>query len=62
VHPKYRYYAVAEKGTFPNVYISTYPDHRLHRILRKGTERSYSSCMFSEDGDKLATVGSSPDF
>ena len=62
IHSSKRYYAVAEKGSSPNVYIYTYPDHKLYRILRKGTERSYSSCTFSQDGDMLATVGSSPDY
>jgi len=62
VHPSRKYYAIAEKGVGPNVYIYTYPDHRLYRILRKGTEKSYSSCTFSTDGEKIATVGSSPDF
>ena len=35
---------------------------KLHRILRQGTERSYSNCAFSEDGAKLSTVGSDPDY
>lgn len=62
VHPNRKFYAVAEKGNLPNVYIYSYPDHKLYRILRKGTEKSYSSCTFSHDGEKVATVGSSPDF
>lgn len=52
---------MAEKGTFPNVYIYD-ASHRLYRILMKGTERSYSNSCFSKDGDKFATVGSSPDY
>ncbi len=62
VHPGKKYYSIAEKGVFPNVYIYTYPDHRLYRILRKGTEKSYSNSNFSYDGDTFATVGSEPDY
>ena len=47
IHPTRKFYAVAEKGTFPNVFVYSYPDHKLYRILRKGTERSYSSSTFS---------------
>ena len=61
VHPSRKYYSVAEKGTFPNVYIYDL-NHRLYRVLEKGTERSYSNSNFSKDGDKFATVGSSPDY
>lgn len=64
MHPSRLYYSVAEKGTFPNVYIYEIKDkkHRLYRILEKGTERSYSNSCFSKDGEKFATVGSSPDY
>lgn len=62
VHPKKCYYAVAEKGNYPNVYIYEYPSQRLYRILRKGTEKSYSSITFSHNGDNVATVGSYPDY
>lgn len=53
---------VCEKGTFPNVLMYEYPSLRLHRVLRKGTERAYSAACFSPDGKKLATVGSFPDY
>jgi WD40 repeat protein len=62
IHSSRKYYAVSEKGNSPNVYIYTYPEHKLYRILRKGTERSFSSCTFSQDGEMMATVGSSPDY
>jgi WD40 repeat protein len=62
VHPEKRYFAIGEKGSWPNVYIYSYPDLRLYRVLRKGTERSFASISWSKDGDKLATVGSDPDF
>lgn len=62
VHPNKKYFAVAEMGQWPNVYIYEYPSLKLYRILRKGTERSYSSICFSGDGELLASVGSDPDY
>ena len=62
VHPAGTYFAVAEKGNSPNVYIYEYPSLRLYRICRKGTEKTYSDVNFSHDGRKLATVGAHPDF
>ena len=35
---------------------------KLYRILRKGTERSYSNADFSMSGTMLATCGSFPDY
>ena len=35
---------------------------KLKRILRKGTERSYSNICFSQIGNRIASVGSAPDF
>lgn len=49
-------------GTFPNIYIYEYPSLKLYRILRKGTERTYSSICFSNDDSLLVTVGGDPDF
>jgi WD40 repeat protein len=49
-------------GQLPNIYIYEYPSLKLYRILRKGTERSYSSVTFSGSGDMLASVGSDPDY
>lgn len=34
VHPSQAYFAVGEKGTKPFIAIYTYPDLKLHRILR----------------------------
>lgn len=78
VHPLKTHFAVAEKGTYPNIYIYAYPSLKLHRILRRGTELSYSSVNFSsklqyliflftffsllDDGLTLASVGSYPDY
>lgn len=58
VHPNKRFFAVAEKGNMPNIYIYDYKDNnRLYRILRKGTEVSYAHISFSKSGSKLASVG-----
>ena len=62
VHPSRKYFAVAEKGPSPNIYIYDYPDLKLYRICRGGTEKAYSHVEFSVNGDKLASVGSSPDY
>ncbi|KAJ3099406.1 hypothetical protein HK100_004893 [Physocladia obscura] len=35
---------------------------KLHRILRGGTTRAYSDVAFNSKGDKLASVGSDPDY
>lgn len=51
MHPSKKYFAVCEKGNFPNVYIYEFPSLKLYRILRKGTERSYSNSIFSTQGD-----------
>lgn len=37
VHPNKKFFAVAEMGVFPNIYIYEYPSLKLYRILRKGT-------------------------
>lgn len=37
VHPKKKHFAVAEKGTSPNIYIYEFPSLKLYRVLRKGT-------------------------
>lgn len=62
VHPSKKYFAVAEKGVFPNIYIYEYPSLKLYRVIRKGTERSFSCIAFSGSGDLLASVGSDPDY
>jgi hypothetical protein len=62
VHPSRNYFAVAEKGDWPNIYVYSYPDLKLYRIMRKGTEKVYSHIEFSNTGTKLASVGNAPDF
>ncbi|XP_069115004.1 cilia- and flagella-associated protein 44-like isoform X2 [Argopecten irradians] len=62
VHPSRKYFAVAEKGSSPNINIFEYPSLKLYRVLRGGTEKSYSYVDFSSDGDLLASQGGNPDF
>jgi WD40 repeat protein len=62
VHPNGNYFVLGGKGMSPNIYIYEYPSKKLYRVLKKGTERAYSSISFSYDGDKLASVGSAPDY
>lgn len=62
VHPSKAFFAVGEKGIKPNITIYRYPSTKVCCVLRNGTELSYSSVVFSQDGEKLASVGGSPDF
>jgi len=62
VHPSRKYFAVSEKGIKPNIIIYQYPSLKIHRILREGTEQAYSNLDFSPSGEKLASIGSYPDY
>jgi hypothetical protein len=62
VHPSNKYFAVAEKGTVPNILVFEFPSLRLHRIMRKGTLEAYSHLSFNPRGDLIASVGCSPDY
>jgi WD40 repeat protein len=62
VHKSRRYFAVAEKGLYPNIYIRQNPGYKIYRILRKGTELSYAHVEFSASGDKLVSLGGKPDY
>lgn len=63
VHPTKNYFAVAEKGANPLIYIYAYPSMKLYRVLTGGTEMAYVHCEFSSKlGDKLVSVGSEPDY
>ena len=46
----------------PNAYIYQYPSLTLVQTLEHGTEQAYSAAAFNPAGDRLATVGSYPDF
>jgi len=64
VHPSFEYFAVAEKGTWPNIYIYSYPSLKLYRVCRKGTEKMYAHVEFSihSKGAVLASLGGDPDY
>jgi cilia- and flagella-associated protein 44 len=62
VHPTRKYFAVAEKGPQPIIYIYEYPSLKLYRILKGGTEMMYVHTEFSSSGDKLVSLGGEPDF
>lgn len=58
VHPSKEFFAVAEIGLDPKIYVYTYPGLRTVRILRKGTERGYSDIEFSHTGEWTRMEGS----
>ena len=62
VHPNQKYFAVAEKGDYPNIYIYEYPSLKLYRILRRGTEKAFSYIEFDRKGEMLVSVGDDPDY
>ncbi len=64
VHPGRGYIAVAEicNTDPPFIYILEYPSLRIYRLLRDGAIKGYSSICFNSNGDKLASVGSDPDY
>lgn len=62
VHPSRKFFAIGGKGKNPNVFIYEFPSLALFQVLRMGTEKTYSCMAFSAQGDKLSTVGGSPDF
>ncbi|CAL8106722.1 unnamed protein product [Calicophoron daubneyi] len=62
VHPLKVVFAIAEKGSLPKTCIYRYPQLDLYRLLSEGTQREFSACRFSPDGEMLATVGSEPDY
>ena len=62
IHPSRTKFAVGGRGYQPNIYIYDYPSKNVIRILKNGTERAYASLSFNETGDKLASVGSFPDY
>ena len=62
VHPSRSYFAVAERGNVPAIFIYAYPSLEVLHVLLDGTERSFSDVGFSVSGEKLVSVGSFPDF
>ncbi|ORY52261.1 WD40 repeat-like protein, partial [Neocallimastix californiae] len=63
VHPNMSYFAIAEKvENNPFIYIYEYPSCQLHRILRNGSVKGYNALCFNNEGTRLASVGSEPDY
>ena len=62
VHPSKKYIAVGNKGFQPKIYIYNYPDMTIAKVLTGGAERGYASLSFNAEGDKLASVATSPDY
>ena len=62
VHPSRKLFAVGGKGYQPNIYIYSYPEKEILRVLKGGAEKGYASLSFNKNGDKLASVSTSPDF
>jgi len=62
VHPSRKMFAVGGKGYQPNLYIYSYPEKSVIKVLPGGAERGYACLDFSADGEKLASVSSGPDF
>ena len=62
IHPSKEYFAVAGRGHRPRVFIYTYPEKEIIKILENGAERAYSSLNFNAAGTKLATVSEAPDY
>ncbi len=62
LHPSGSIFAVGELGDSPNIYMYSYPELDLIRVLKKGTTRGYSCMAFSMNLSYLAGVGQGPDF
>eukprot|EP00672_Neobodo_designis_P015654 CAMPEP_0174829322 /NCGR_PEP_ID=MMETSP1114-20130205/1869_1 /TAXON_ID=312471 /ORGANISM="Neobodo designis, Strain CCAP 1951/1" /LENGTH=1723 /DNA_ID=CAMNT_0016063065 /DNA_START=117 /DNA_END=5288 /DNA_ORIENTATION=+ len=63
VHPSRQFYTVCEKHpNGPNAIVYEYPSKKARSTLRRGAEKGYSACRFSDNGDLLATVAIEPDF
>jgi len=62
VHPSKKYFAVGGKGYQPCIYIYSYPELKVCKVLKDGAERGYACMDFSADGQKLASVSTNPDY
>lgn len=48
IHPSRKFFAVGEKGTQPNIYIYSYPEIEVVKVLEGGTEKNYACISFSK--------------
>lgn len=62
IHPSKKYIAIGNKGYQPKIYIYNYPAMTISKVLSGGAERGYASLSFNAEGDKLASVATSPDY
>jgi hypothetical protein len=46
----HRYFAVGERGNFPNIHVFEFPSCKLHRILQRGTVEAYAHLSFNPKG------------
>eukprot|EP01041_Mallomonas_annulata_P002802 gene2802-5517_t len=62
VHPSRTMFAVGGKGFQPRIYIYSYPDLSVLKVLSGGAERGFASLAFNARGSQLASVAISPDY
>lgn len=63
VHPSKKCFAVAEVyDSDPNIYIFSYPQLSVCKILRGGASRGYADLCFNASGTKIASVATDPDY
>jgi len=62
VHPNTEYVVLGESGKDPKLLVYHFPSSKLYRVLKSGTESSYTAVNFSPDGTMLAAVGTYPDY
>jgi WD40 repeat protein len=63
VHPRKTCFAVGEIAeSSPNIYIYSYPEVKIIRILANGSTKGYSDLCFDPSGTKIASIGIEPDY
>uniref|UniRef100_T1J7Z3 Cilia- and flagella-associated protein 44 n=1 Tax=Strigamia maritima TaxID=126957 RepID=T1J7Z3_STRMM len=62
IHPSAKYFAVAEKGFTPNIYIYDCVTLNVKKILRGGADCGYSFITFNPLGTLLASIATEPDY
>ncbi|KAJ3102122.1 Cilia- and flagella-associated protein 44 [Phlyctochytrium planicorne] len=63
IHPSRKYIALGEVyHTAPCIFLFEYPSMKLFRVLKGGAVRGFSDLAFNSTGDKLASLGSDPDY
>ena len=62
VHPSKKMFAVGGRGHKPSIYIYSYPEKKILKVLKGEAERGYASMDFNHAGTKLASVATAPDY